>query len=1245
MKVHNLPHLTQDWTPLNPQPQPPVQKPRPEESWRHAMQFLAPKRVATGDSTQAQAPAAAPVSLSDLGNQFLNLERTLQGLSEATAVLAAFAGLDAMMSMAHNLSLPPQTPAPAAFNLLGAGGQAEQLLHDTLTALPGQPEISQALSEITQLIASMLAGLQGRPGLSPAGYPPGSFRLPAAPQPDAAASTPNIPPRTTGAGEAGRQERAEKAKQIQESGALGAGASPKPKEPAVSEAEKKAYDAAIAGANDDKAVALSRDPKAMAAASPEQKARLIKVLMAGHTTDEEDRAIVQILKSCTSKAEYEKVAELAGGKKAISDELDDKSAKGMLYAVDSQWAKAQKAATNTVLNLLSECDTEDEAKELAAQLGALQLKHQIQDREQLQRLEALAKRFHMPALGYGLPPEVVTQKRAAISQAVNKEDSDLATKLAEDREAMKVASPSEKAQLIRELQRGWTKDRQDVAVFKILSSCGSKAEFDEVMQLSGGREVLGDVDHAETRGKMNELFGAWGRADLAEDKTRAAQFKDVMADPVKQAALASTRPPTEAELNQVGGNFKIDAKDLGDPAMRQADQALGTVRKNIQTKAFDVDWDPQAKTELVLEQRRREVEGRPKLDYTKLTVEADKITSDPDFGRKVADFQRQYNGSHPLDQLDEKKAKEKYVEIMMDGLRKQNGLSEQTMKSLVTQRMGQIYTEGASEMSSHRDVIILPLKKQLAEVEETKGPNSPEAIALRERIAKVEKTTGEYANHLGSVGEIHKNLFKVPPSFFEDFVSAFKVIGDVAAAVASCIPGVGQAVGAAYFGIKAIAAAAKGDVLGVFSSIASAIPGVGGAIGGATGAALNTAGRLAQTGIGVGSSIAEGNVMGALGSIAGLGSGMSPVLDYAQRGMRLADGISRGDIGAIAGAAGSVLGPLANNPAVQGIVRNPVVQGIAQQAQNAAPFLDAIAKGDMGRALGSVAGGLGPLAAGSPEAKRALDWINDGSRLIDAMRSGAYGKALGDLGSGFERMGASPEAAGLVQSFGQVTGFLNALGSNDPAQLARALGGQDGFLRQIGGGELSKAFAGVSGAANQLLGSPQFHTATDLARSGSRFLGMLGAGDPVKLLEGAIRPGDPLAAATRELTGMLAPAAPLIQSMARGDYQRSIEQLRQHPLTSEVADQLALLGPFADLAQPQWLDSTEANLRQLAQLDTQLRPLLDLEKSIQQLQQRFGDDVDGIAQHLLARSGFTGLPEPTSARTEDVRWKSPRIYV
>ncbi len=1153
------------------------------------------------------------------------LQRLLERLGDQpeSEMAESFSQIETMLNLASELSLSPEMDVRTALDIVGSSAEAENILHNTISNAPqeatGMPSDSEnPFMQILQQFAAMLAGLQGRPGQQPLGYPAGAFQpkdgTSKMKEANVAADQGGMDESSSSGGEV-RQELLDEAKKLRAGGGL-----TKPedsKQPKLSEADQKYIDALIAKADDGGAEAISNDPKLLAKLSPEQKAKLIRQLMDGSTDGSEECSIARIMGSVNSKAEWDQVLHLSGGHK-VFEELENDQAKTWFREHESKWNKAQGESGKDGISLLEKCKTPEEAKQVAAELGGLDFKNQIKDPELLKRLDAVAKRFNMPALGYdGIAPEVVKQKRDEINQAAVKEDSALAVKLSEDRDAMKVATPTEKAKLIVELQRGWTKDSQDAAINRILKSCTSKEEFDEVVKLAGGPAILKDMDFEESRVNTNRLYGAWDRTDMADDKAEASKYQGVLADPEKKAKYTSTRKPTEAELSQVDGSHQFDPNDK-DPLMQAGAKAKQTVDKNMQDKKYDIDWDPQSKNELALENRTRELNGKPMLDWTSLTAEADKVTSDPDFDKKVNEYAKQND-------LDLKEAREKYVTVHMEALAKKHGLTEQQMKTLVTQRMGQIHTKGAEEMAGYSQAIVEPMKQQLAVIERTLGPNSPEANELRARIAKFDNATGAYAQHLDNVGSTYKSMFPVPPSFAEDFVNSFSFIADIAAGIASLIPGVGQVVGGVYFGVKAIVAAAKGDVLGMFSSVASVVPGLGSAIGGATGAAIKTGGNLVKAGIGVGTSIAEGNVVGALGGLTGMAGiagigGSATALNYAQTGIRTADGIIRGDAGAVFGAAGGMLGPLSSNPAVQGVVQNPIVQGVMQYGPKAVPFFNAIASGDMSKALSIATGELGPLVANNPDAARALQMVNDGAKFIEGLRTGDYSKALGGLITNQELLGSGPAAVAFTQAMSQSSNLLLAMGSGSTQQVVEALQGKDGvtgFLNGMTNSGLSESMSQVSSVADQFVQSHALQSVMDLTRSGSRFLGALGNGD----LRAALNNVNGIDSTA--LSGMLAAGQPLIQSMMRGDYQRAIEELQKNPLTSGVADQLAMFNALAHLATGDWqksLNAYHANLSRIAHVQNEVEQFQKLEESTRELQKRFGADIQSMAEYLIESS-------------------------
>jgi hypothetical protein len=1132
--------------------------------------------------------------------------------------LEIFQQLEMALSKAEDSPLPSGMDMRAALDVMGEADQVEQTLHQTLQANVNQPvnqnAASDPLQEIIRQFAMMLSALQGRPGQSPLGYSPEAFdpkksvekrtsKSKGESQTGEVSETEN----SYGSGDPAAQEkRLEEAKKLKEEGKLAGGKTDESKKPKVSAEEQKAIDSRVAGADDDEAERIANDPELLKKLTPEQKAKLIRELMDGSTTDGEDRAIARIMQSCGSKKEWDTVMQHCGGHK-VFEELDDDTAKNMFQEADRKCRKTEEEGATKGVELLEKCENPEEAKELMQELGGANFKGQVKDPEVLKRLEAVAKRFELPELGYGLPPEKVKEKRDAITKAAVEEDSDLAVQLSEDKDAMKVATPDEKAKLIKELQRGWTKDSQDAAIKRILLSCKTKEEFDELVNLVGGKSILEDMDDDESKTKINQLMGGWGRTDLADDPALAKQYENVLADSKKRGELTSTRKPSQSDLNAVGP--EVPSGTDSDPLMEAGNQAKRKVKSDMGDQMYDVNSDPQASNELALIQRGREIDGKPKLDFTELTAEANRIASAPDFENKVQEYAKANDISDP------KEAREKYMTQQMDHLRLKYGLSEQEMSGLVTKRMAHIYGKGAEQMSGYSQAIVAPLKQQLAEVERTYGPNSPQATALRAQIAKFENSTGAFTQQLSNVSEAARSMYPVPTSFWEDVVSALGPIADIAASICAVIPGVGPAITGVYFGVKAVVSAAKGDVLGVFSSVASALPGVGGVIGGATGAALNTAGKVAQAGIGFGTSVANGNVLGAVGSLAGAGVGSGPAIDYARKGLALADGISRGDVTGIVNGATGMLDPVVGS--------NPYVQQVTQYTQKAAPFIDAIASGDASKAFGIISTELGPFVANNPDAARALGLVNDGIGFINSLGNGEYANAFSSLVSNYDLLNAGPGAA-FVNSFGQVSNLVGALSSGNPQQLVDVLRGENGFLQTIGSGALSQSVGQISELANQAFMSPAFQTINDFTLSGSRFLRAIAGGDLQTTLNNFAGLSGFANPQVSQLLQMLNSAQPMFQSMMRGDYQIGLEQMRS-ALASEVADQFKMFEAFSDLLKGNSRKSLEAyhsNLGQLVELRNEMKHFEKLEEATRQLQERFGEDLTAMSNYLIQNSGY-----------------------
>jgi hypothetical protein len=1308
---------------------PPAQQPGVARPPQAAMQAkarmrmgadLARSRLQDGLRPEPGVPRQAGPSLDEVAKLLGTLERTLAGAPEASVAQAQLLGLAATVAQARAAGLSPRMGLKAALPPEQIS-RFEQALHSMLSgALPGSAEqqaqrLAAAVAEdARKILGELLAGVQGRTGLPPLGYPAEIFAPPAAPRQPAAlpflvasGAADGFPGSVSGAASAlgpapdqahasarTQEERLSQARQLAQEGGIGPG----PRTPETKAAGAASQDSATpAGASGAKSAAtaagkpphralppleLAKDKAALEQASDEEKAKAIHAILnrsGPRLSPEERMAAVNILKSCKSKQEYDKVVQMAGGWDEVSKIVGRDEASGKtLRGLNDGWAAKEKAAAEKAVSLLEQARTPEEAKQIANELGGSQLKHQIKDPALLDRLNAAAKRHNLPALGYPVSGEQVAKYREQFQKAIRDKDSELATKLASDKNAMAVASPAEKGGLVNELMRGWNKNRHDEAAYNILKSCTSKAEFDEVLKL-GGKRAYEDVGEEETKVKINELAGAFGRVDVANLPEVAKKFENVLVDPQRRAELGKTRPPTAEEAAGIGGPLKLDGLDPNDPLQQKFAHAAPLAKEHMAKQAFDLDSHPQAQNELVLENRRREIKGQPPLDLTGLTAQADKIMNEPDLDQKIRQWKKGKTkiGDPPDWAKDPSKpiprdAKEDYLSERMESLAKEHGLSKQTMKHLVTERMGQVYEEAHGILMAHGGgAEIQKMREQLAKLEEAGQKDSPEAQALREKIAAFTKATGGYIDRVGETSEIYKSLFPMPPSFLEGFVNVLTAIArllpDIAAAVCSFLPGIGPAIGGAIAAIKGVVSSAvSGDILGAFGSVLNVIPGVGqlasksldmarsavaGDWKGLAGSALSfvpgAGGSIAKTAFQ--GAVAAGNVVegaikgdlsqiadglsgaaGAAGGVLSKGSPASRAMDYLQKGSSLAGALASGDASRLLGAGADLLGQAGAATPLKELANNPIVRDVAKAAHKAAPFVEGLAGGDASKAMGAVADALGQVP-GSPATKKALGMLQDGLRFGEALRSGEYGRALGGLAGSLQQLGASPAAADLVQGVGQMTSLVGALGKGDPQALAGALQGAGGFVQQIGGGALSRGLSGLSSLAGNVLASPELKSAMDLTGAGTRFLGGLANGDLNRALTGVAGLSGPLAKAVPGLSGLLNAAAPLVQSMARGDFQTALEALGKSQPGAGVAEKLGVLEPLAELANGralQGLRSVEQGLGRLSQVQETLRYFEAIEEKTRELQSRYDRDWYEAARELSRRARLVRGPAP-----------------
>lgn len=881
--------------------------------------------------------------------------------------------------------------------------------------------------------------------------------------------------------------------------------------------------------------------------------------------------------------------------------------------------KTKRPLQEKAVGLLEQAKSPEEAKQIAEALGGEEFKHQLVDDQLKDRLSQSAQKNNVAGLGYTQSAEQVAKN----AEKIEKADGDKTVELSKDAELLRNASPEQKIKMIKELGKGFDghDDKKCMAIDRILSSCRSKAEFDQVLNGAGGKDLLQHLNGDEAKQRINELCGMWGREDVATMPEVAKKFSGLMTDPAKQAEYSANRPPTSDEAKASGANIK------GTPPDPAFDQAADAVKDGIKNKAYDVDSDQGSKVELIREQRRRELSGTPKLDYTSVTAQAEKITNASD------DEIRSYKKKKPDEKISEDDRKD-YVKDKMEELRKQTGLSEQSINDLVTRKMGNIYGQAAGEMASYGGQIVGTLKKELDEVVKTQGPNSPQAQQLKSRIENLSKNFDQSTKQLGQTSQTYHDLFPMPPSLSESIGKVFGVIGDIAASVLKFVPGWGQAFSEIYTAAKAIG---QGDLVGGIAGFGGMVTGPGyreachfvqrsskgdvlDALGGLS---TEMGGRIGEEAIKMGKNVARedwGAVAGQLSQgaamLAGVGGAAGEavtvaktVLESGRAAFTIADGISKGDglavLGGIAGgvgafgAIGGTAGQVANevsrdlklarsvgvtiDSAMKGNIggvlnglgdafsgissiagpKSPI-SGALGYAENGLAIAGKLSRGDFTGALSMGIGLASPFVT-DQGVRNVMDSVQNALPSIDALAKGnlaglgPLANQFGGLSSGIQNFAKDPNIQKLIIGIGQSNSLIQSIQKGDIAGLANTLIQKGGLMETLGGDGFSQAIREAGSGANDLLNSAGLRNVMDFTKSATDFVQNLAAGKTDQALNA-------LSGVLGRNVPELQPLVPLAQAMAKGDFTNALKQLAQNPATRQLAEQLNALQPFTDLA-------------------------------------------------------------------------------
>jgi hypothetical protein len=347
-------------------------------------------------------------------------------------------------------------------------------------------------------------------------------------------------------------------------------------------------------------------------------------------------------------------------------------------------------------------------------------------------------------------PEVFADEQAALEKAVadacrkNHDDESLA--LSKDARALAVATPEQKAQMIRRLKERDNSDEGDRAMLDILESCGTEEEFDRILDASGGKNTLQELDDDDAKHKMNMLVGMWGRTDCATDMAWAKKAEDALLNGGDGLDAPGSDP---AEVDLHFGREVIGADDLDGVGGRSLDENL--YRK----------MDPGTHAELIMENAQRAERGRPPLDLNALTAGLRSIIEDP----YLSKAERQET---------------------IEDLRKENELGKDTMRALGTRRCADAERQARGDLGSYVSVLLQRLTQSHQQAAARYGSDSLRTQALAEEITRVEAAARDEIRDLQRIEAELREPYVVPPGFWDSFDSFVSDVGSMLGTALDC---------------------------------------------------------------------------------------------------------------------------------------------------------------------------------------------------------------------------------------------------------------------------------------------------------------------------------------------------------------------------------------------------------------------------------------------------------------------------
>jgi hypothetical protein len=666
------------------------------------------------------------------------------------------------------------------------------------------------------------------------------------------------------------------------------------------------------------------------------------------------------------------------------------------------------------------------------------------------------------------------------------------------------------------------------------------------------------------------LCGAYGRYEAALDAGVAHWAAGALTDSARTQHFLGGADEGIVEHEPVDASQAVPAADRGDPLMARSGLIIAHQQASIAARVDSLDR--RALVEAVITNAEREHDGKPLVNPLDLRRKTNAIMAD---------------GS-----LDDGQRKEK-----IDQMRNDAGLSEYCMRNICTQPLSQIYDRAALETGCVHQAIRKPLEERLEQTEATYGKDSPQAQAVKAKMAALDGKLGSYAKRLGVVRNALGDMYPPPTTFWEDF-SAFvsQNMYDMLAPLLNVIPGVGTALYTGYLGLKAVKNVAEGNLsLGSFVALVSnAVVPIGGAVGGVMGDAANVAGQVLSVGNqayhGVDAAL-HGDVLGAVSGFGGAllaGADMAgadaETLDTMENGLGLVTDGCRVGLGMAEGKWDMALGGLSDLATSASSLfedENSAGARIMNLLEQGARFGSNLVSGDYLGALEQLGGAFDDpgikewisSAMENPALRDVVDMTQAGAGVVSSIMAGDYTKALQGLSDGLGNLG--PDVMNLldepivqdVLTYGREgAAFFRDLRGGKYGQTLDLLGKNLGPL--LSGSEIQQTLSTVERLGVALEAGLRGDIFTLQRRMGQAFEG---SQSPLELLkdgafsrslrrlaEGAQRIlADP---AVQHSIELLTRGSEFTQALLKGDFSAGLSRLGKMP-------GLEALGPTIDQAQ------------------------------------------------------------------------------